>query len=90
MYFSIFTVHDIKAEAYLPPFTLPTRGLAIRAFNTMANDATHAFSQHPEDYTLFVLGTFDDSTGLIKPFATPEPIGKAIDFIEPSSNGKGS
>ena len=33
----MFTVHDAKAEAYLPLFTFPTRGQAIRTFSDTVN-----------------------------------------------------
>lgn len=59
----IFVVYDDKAKAYLPPFFLPEIGMATRAFGDCVNDATHNFGRHPEDYTLFMAGTFDDSSG---------------------------
>lgn len=78
----VFTVHDAKSEAYLPPFHLQTKGQAIRAFTDCVNDPNHQFAKHPEDYTLFELGEFDDHNGQYACHTTPKPIGKAIEFKE--------
>lgn len=65
MMIQIFAVYDLKASAYLPPFTLPTAQMAARTFGDCVNDPQHAFGRHPHDYTLFHLGEFDDTTGKI-------------------------
>ena len=59
----IFVVFDSKAVAFLPPFFMPEAGQAVRVFSDMVNDDSHAFGKHPEDYTLFEIGTFDDREG---------------------------
>ncbi len=61
MIHKIFIIYDHAAEAYLLPFILPTKGLAIRGFTNAANEPTHDFCKYPADYTLFEAGTFDDS-----------------------------
>lgn len=58
----IFTVYDEKAEAYLQPFYMKTTAEAQRAIADCANDENHNFCRHASDYTLFELGTFDEST----------------------------
>lgn len=65
MIFKVFCVYDDKAKAYLPPFFLPEVSQAIRAFGDAAQDSTHDFCKHPEDYTLFQLGTFNSSSGVL-------------------------
>jgi len=57
----IFAIYDEKAKAYLPPFFLPQRGMAIRTFSDCVNSPDHQFGAHPHDYTLFSLGEFNDS-----------------------------
>lgn len=61
----IFMVYDDKAKAYLPPFFLPEMGQATRAFADCVNDPGHQFGKHPEDYTLFCAGIFDDRAGTL-------------------------
>lgn len=59
-----FAVWDAAAAAYLPPFHLPRNEIAMRAFRDCVNDPNHQFAQHSEDYRLFHLGEFDDTTGV--------------------------
>jgi hypothetical protein len=63
----IYSIHDSKAEAFLPPFFLNNKHLAIRAFTDGINDPNTSLYKHPEDYSLFHLGEFDDDTGSIVP-----------------------
>lgn len=65
-----FTIYDSKAGAYLPPFFLPNEKMARRTFSDCVNIPSHAFCQHPADYTLFTVGEFDDSNGQF----TPSPV----------------
>ena len=90
MKINIFAIHDSKAEAYLPPFNLPNTQMAVRTFTDCVNSDDHAFAQHPEDYTLFQLGEFDDSNGKITLMQTKMPIGNGLDFYKPkkASNGE--
>ncbi len=77
----MFTVFDSKTAAYLPPFVQQTKGAAIRAFTDTCNDPNTLFNRHPEDYTLFHLGEFDDYSATFHVLETPLPIGKAIEFM---------
>lgn len=77
----IFTVYDTKAEVYLPPFCVPTLGIATRAFTDCINSDTHTFGQHPSDYTLFQLGVFSDHDGQINTHAA-KIIGNGIDYVD--------
>jgi hypothetical protein len=82
----IYSVYDSKAEAYLPPFFLPTKAAALRAFGDAALDPKHQFAAHPEDYTLFELGTYDETTGVIVPHDFGKlGLGSALDFRRETS-----
>lgn len=61
----IFSVFDKKAVAYLQPFYYQQKGQAIRAFEDSVNNPETAFNKHPEDFSLYLLGEFDDTTGEI-------------------------
>lgn len=63
MNMKIFSIFDEKTEVYSKPFYELTIGSAIRVFSDAANDPQSPFSKHPEDYTLFLIGDFDDNTG---------------------------
>lgn len=82
MVLKIFSIFDSKALAYLPPFFVPTAGVAVRNFEQAANEEGHAFSKHASDYGLWELGTFDDSTGVLLMHDNPISLGLAQQFVE--------
>lgn len=59
----MYSVYDEKAGAFLPPFFVPTHGIALRAFKDCVNSKDHQFGKHPADYTLFYFGDFEDADG---------------------------
>lgn len=59
----VFSIYDQKAAAFLPPFILPRKEMAIRTFTDCVQSDDHQFGSHPEDYTLMSLGTFNDENG---------------------------
>lgn len=77
----IFTIHDSKAKAYLPPFFLPTEQMAVRTFGDCINSDDHQFGKHPEDYTLQNIGEFDDETGTITTYDSPLSLGNGLNFV---------
>lgn len=81
MLFKIFSIHDSKAQAYFPPFFLPTIAMAVRTFEDMANDKNNNIGKHPEDFTLFHIGEFDDTTSIIEPSSPSTAINKAVHLV---------
>lgn len=77
----IFAIYDEAARAYLVPFFLPEIGMATRTFGDCINSKTHQFGQHPDHYTLFCLGTFDDSVAKMDLEQAPQSIGNGVEFI---------
>lgn len=77
----IFTVHDARAEAYLPPFYMRTKGEAIRAFETTVKDTNSQFNKYPQDYTLVELGEFDESSATITSLPKPMILENASTYI---------
>lgn len=68
----VFSVRDRASDTYGSPFLTVARGQAIRSFSDEVNrkDEGNQLFRHPEDFDLYELGEFDDSTGL---FATGVP-----------------
>ena len=60
MLYQIFTIYDSKAQNYHIPYQFKNEAIAIRQFGDMCNDPETTISKHPEDYTLFHLGAWDD------------------------------
>lgn len=81
MIVKMFAVYDAKAEAYFPPFYSQNAQSAIRDFSDKVNTPNHVWNRHPEDYTLFAVGEFDDQTCQITPLKAHSPLGKALEYV---------
>ncbi len=80
----MFVIYDSKANAYMQPWFLTTTPMAIRAFTDCIYDPKHNFGAHPEDYTLFSIGTFNDQDAKIH-WKTPVSLGNGIEFVKHES-----
>lgn len=75
----VYTVKDSKAESCLPPFTMRSDGEAVRAFGDTVCKGGTPLSEHPEDYFLYRIGSYNLNTGVIE--AEPhKSLGCALDF----------
>ena len=82
MIVKMYSIYDSKAEAYMQPFFAQSNGVAIRSFTNAANDKGSAIGQYPTDFTLFELGSFDDSNGDYVALTAPKPLGGAHEFVK--------
>lgn len=72
----ICSVKDRAADAFGRPLFVPSVGLAIRSFTDEVNrkaDDNQMYA-HADDFDLFELGTFDDSTGVIECHPQPKQL----------------
>lgn len=78
------SVFDASADAYARPMFVPSRGLAVRSFTDEVNRAApdNIMHQHPEDFSLFCLGTFDDGTGKFVLLPVPELMLRAFNVVK--------
>lgn len=83
MHLICFSVHDAKAEAFLPPFFASTLGVGKRMFEQAANDPESNFGRFSDDYTLYELGKFNCQTGMTTFLSTPKSLGLAAIFKSP-------
>lgn len=86
----MYSIRDSKAEIYGFPFSQLTHGEAERTFKRLATPAPQGqestqISQYPEDYDLYYLGTFDDSTGKVNWLDTPQHMLKANNALSAAS-----
>lgn len=79
MKMQVFTVYDSKAEFYSAPFYQQNVGMALRAFEDTVGDPESALCRHPEDFTLFHMGEWENLDCTFDLFATPRAIAKAIE-----------
>lgn len=79
MMHKIVAVFDHKAEAFLKPVFVQSNGAAVRSFGDGVNNPETEFYKHPEDYTIFALGEWDDSNGVFYQSETATtPLAKAV------------
>lgn len=74
----IVCVRDRAIEAYLNPFVCPHVGGAIRSFMDETKNPESTVASHKEDYSLYLIGTFNTETGALIP-CTPQLIASATD-----------
>ena len=83
MRYFVYTVNDSCSGIYDRPFVGRSDGESLRSFTDIACDADHPIGKHPEHFSLWRVGTFDDNTGVVDP-EVPVCIGKAIDLVAAS------
>lgn len=81
----VVAVFDRAAQAFSRPFFCPSLGLAIRSFSDEVNrdSADNPMFKHADDYDLFHIGGFDDSTGELSKCTSPMSIciGKQVKVL---------
>lgn len=76
----ICAVHDGALGAYMQPFFSRSEGESIRGFSDACRDDKMPFKGHLADYTLFLLGSFDDTTGTVECEPAPRKLVTGIQF----------
>lgn len=70
----MFTIRDKAAEGFNMPFFQQTIALAERTFKDASQDPNSAASRNPQDFSLWYVGDFDHTTGLVTPKTEPVKI----------------
>ena len=63
MIVNLYAVYDTATGIYDGPIPGQSDGQMIRKFSDMAVNAETEIGKHPEDFTLFRMGTWNDGTG---------------------------
>lgn len=58
-----YSIFDAKGVQFHSPWFQHTDGMAVRVFQDLANDMGGLIGRHPKDYSLWFVGTWDDSNG---------------------------
>lgn len=84
MIINIYAIYDSKAAAFLQPFFATCHAVAFRNVERACRNPDSPFVQFPEDFTLFLVGSFDDEAGALKPHSkAPESLGNFLQFLPP-------
>lgn len=78
----MLVVWDVKAQAYIgQPLFAPTRGVGERSFSDACSQKGTPFNDHPDDYELHEVGSFNVMNGEVIGAQRPVVFGKARMFI---------
>jgi len=78
---SLYSVRDLKAQTFCNPFASLNDATARRDFARAVNDPNSQLCQNPEDFSLALVGTFDDESGEIHATG-PVFLNNAIDYVK--------
>lgn len=63
----VMAVRDRGVDAFGQPFFVRHKNEAIRSFKDEVNRDGSVFKNHPDDYDLYLLATYNDDSGRIDP-----------------------
>lgn len=85
----VFSVFDSKVKAFDAPILFRNAAEASRSFATVVNSSDQQqrpkYAMHPEDFTLFEIGTWSDLTGKIEMHAAKISLCTALEVKENKS-----
>lgn len=81
MKLKVYSVYDKKTRLYHPPSYCHNQEHAMRMFFQVMKGAGDTMSLYPEDFQIWELGTFDDSTGYIEVTKNPLLICEVMDLV---------
>lgn len=79
---AMFAIFDQKSKAYMQPFFAQSAGCAARSFAVAVNDPTTMLSKHPEDFSLWEIGVFDDDNAHLHSHSPLKSVCLAISLKE--------
>lgn len=81
MIYKMYAIRDTGAEVFDRPIFARAHGEAERQFQNVVRDDQTVIGQHPEQFSLWYIGEFDDKTGEFTPLEGGSIVlCKAIDF----------
>lgn len=83
----LYSIYDSKAEQFSPPQVYHNDMLALRAFEGIVNDDKMLIKKYPEDFSIYYVGSLDDSNGRYyvencDESRIPIMVGRAIEYVQ--------
>lgn len=78
----VAAVYDSKVGAYLPPFFVVNQAVAQRSFADIVKHPDHQIARNPTDYSLFIIGSYNDETAEIRMFPQHINLGLAASYLK--------
>lgn len=70
----LYSVRDHAAGLFGAPYQAPNDAIAIRLFQGVQLDKTHAWYTHAKDFQVHYCGVFEEAEGLWNLLPRPEPL----------------
>lgn len=83
MILKAFVLYDKVSEMYLQPMFLPNLGVCMRSLRdeiSRGGDGNN-LANHPGDYELCELGSYDQETGEFLPVVPPRVVCRVLDVV---------
>jgi len=74
----MFSPFDSKLQVWMNPMFYLHTGQAERMWTDLVNDGQSLPSKHPEDFVLYQVGEFDDTTGMINSIHPPVQVCSSV------------
>lgn len=84
MILKIVCIRDTAADVFGMPNFVASLGGALRSFGDEVNrkEQGNQLNGHPEDFILYELGEYDDSTAVFKLLEQPRQLARAVDLVK--------
>ena len=79
----MYALYDDGVKAYLRPFWSDYKANAQRSFRQLVNQTDNRdnmVANHPDQFTLFELGVFDEQSGIFSSHPIPLTLGNGLEY----------
>lgn len=80
----LFTILDVKAEQFFPPFAEENSATALRQFQDLLQDPNSRLNKHVGDYQLWRIARYRLDTAIIYPLQERELLCDGAELFKPS------
>lgn len=80
----IFLIYDSVAKVYSRPIFMQNKGSLLRELMDAVNDPKkdNVYAKHPECYTVFEVGSYNDSTGDFEIYDAHEKVATFLELVK--------
>lgn len=76
----LVSIRDEATELWGNPVAVNAKAEAVRAFKNAINNPAGDMARDPQDYNLFIIGTFNEETAEINP-NVPQRLARGLEMI---------
>lgn len=81
MKINAYSVQDIKSGRFNAPFFVQSHAEALRMFDQNCKNPETLWNKYPSDFSIFLVGQFDDTTGHLETKELPLFLASALDYV---------